>query len=209
MNTSTSIRSATEQRAITLLGSGLPPESVASAVGVTVSRISQLVSDPEFMAEVTDLRFKNLSKHNERDNRYDTLEDKLLEKLENCLPMMYKPLEVLKAIAVINAAKRRGSSAPDSTINQQTVVSLTMPIQIIKQFTTNIQNQVIQAGEQELLTIQSSQLSGLSQKLAAQKAALISSESQYERSSDENGHSGTIEVARTSEETSGCQQSSC
>lgn len=193
MNHSTSARSSTEQRAITLLGSGLPPEVVASAVGVTTSRISQLISTPEFMAEVTELRFRNLSKHNERDSRYDSMEDALLERLENCLPMMYKPMEVLKAISVINAAKRRGSSAPDATIAQQTVVSITMPTQIIKQFSTNIHNQVINAGEQQLLTIQSSQLSALSEKVSAANKAVEIPISTAERNSDENGHYGTIE----------------
>ena len=60
------------------------PEQTASAVGLSVSRISQLLSDPEFSAQVAELRFNNLQKHNERDSAYDTMEEKLLKKLENC-----------------------------------------------------------------------------------------------------------------------------
>lgn len=144
----------TESRALELLGSGLPPETVAAAVGVTVSRISQLLSDETFAAEVAELRYKNLANHNARDSSYDGLEDKLLEKMKDLIPFMMKPSEILRAIQVINGAKRRGQSTPESIVNQQTVVQLLMPTQIMQKFTTNINNVVVQAGEQELVTMQ-------------------------------------------------------
>lgn len=156
---------STEERALALLGQGIGPEIVAAAVGVSVSRISQLVSDPEFAAAIADLRFKNLSKHNERDNRYDALEDTLLEKLEALTPMMFKPGEVVNALTKINAAKRRGASTPESILGTKEVVSLTMPISVVQQFntnfTTNIHNQVIKAGEQDLVTVQSVRMQDL------------------------------------------------
>jgi len=151
---------STEDRALALLGQGLPAEMVASAVGVSPSRISQLISDPTFAAKVAELRYLALSKHSARDAKYDSLEDSLLERMENLLPMMYKPHEVLKAIQVINSAKRRGASSPESITSQQTVVQLVMPTQILNQYTQqnltlNINNQVVKAGEQDLVTIQS------------------------------------------------------
>lgn len=152
------LTSSTESRALSLLGAGIGPETVASALGVSVSRISQLLSDEHFSAEVAKLRFENLSKHNERDNRYDAVEDALLEKLDSTLPLMHRPLEILRAISVINGAKRRGSSAPESITQQNTVVNLMMPAQIMQRFVTNINNQVITAGDQDLLTIQSGTL---------------------------------------------------
>ena len=163
-----STTSSTESRALSLLGQGLGPEVVAAAVGVTTSRISQLLSDPKFAAEVAELRYENLAKHNTRDNAYDSLEDTLLERLKDLLPLMMRPMEILKAIQVINAAKRRGTSAPESITNQQTVVQLVMPTQIIQSFTTNINNQVVKAGEQDLITVQSSNMTKL---LAASKGA--------------------------------------
>lgn len=152
---------STEDRALSLLGQGINPEQVAAAIGVSPSRISQLVSDPIFAEKVFELRYKNLAKHNERDNAYDNLEDKLLKKLENLLPLMMRPMEVLKAVAVINAAKRRGSSAPESITQQQTVINLVMPTQIIQQFTRNSSNQVVKAGNQDLVTIQSGSMDRL------------------------------------------------
>ena len=147
-----------EQRALDLLGQGIIPEQVAFASGLSASRISQLLSQEQFAARVAELRFESLSKHNERDNAYDSLEDTLLEKMKDCLPLMVRPQEILKAISVINAAKRRGSSAPQSLTNQQTVVNLILPQQILTQFTLNQANQVVQAGDQPLVTIQSGTL---------------------------------------------------
>jgi hypothetical protein len=152
---------STEDRALSLLGQGLGPEIVAAAVGVSTSRISQLLSTPEFAGRVAELRYENLAKHNTRDNAYDKMEDSLLEKLKDCLPFMMRPMEILKAIQVINAAKRRGSSAPESITSQQTVVQLIMPTQILQSFTTNINNQVIKAGQQDLVTVQSSNMDSL------------------------------------------------
>ena len=157
---------STESRALTLLGQGVGPEQVASAIGVSVSRISQLLSDPNFASEVSNLRFQALSKHNSRDSAYDELEDALVEKMKDLLPFMMKPFEILKAIQIINGAKRRGSSAPEAITAQQTVVQLIMPTGIINNFskqdiTVNVNNQVVKAGEQDLVTIQSSSMDRL------------------------------------------------
>lgn len=162
--------SSSESRALTLLGQGINPEMTASAVGLSVSRISQLLSDPEFAAQVSEARYKNLMKHNERDATYDEIEDILAKKFHDLLPFMCKPMEVLKGLREINALKRRGSSAPDSITQQQEVITLVMPVQIVNQYRVNATNQVIQAGDQELITIQSGNLNALVAKQNSQKA---------------------------------------
>lgn len=156
---------STESRALALLGSGIAPETVAASLGISVSRISQLLSQEEFAARVAELRFQNLAKHNERDNAYDSLEDTLLERLRDCIPLMHRPMELLKAIQVINTAKRRGQSTPESIIEKQQIIQLNIPAQIINKFQTNIQGQVttITTSDttQNLLTIQSGSLDSL------------------------------------------------
>lgn len=146
---------STEERILDLLGQGVSQEVTASAVGVSPSFVSQLISQEAFAAIVAERKFTNLVKHNERDSRYDKLEDLALEKLETLLPLVMRPMELTKILATINGAKRRGTSAPESIIEQQRVVPLVMPTQIINKFTTNINNTVIKAGEQDLVTIQS------------------------------------------------------
>jgi len=162
-NTSLQIQnlSSTESRALELLGAGVGPEQTASALGLSVSRISQLLSDENFSTLVAEKRFNNLLSHNKRDNKADQLEDVLLDKLENIIPHLYKPFELIRAYQTINSAKRRGQSAPESLAQQHTIIQLTIPVQIVQHFQTNAKNQVIKAGQQDLLTIQSGKMKDL------------------------------------------------
>lgn len=157
---------STEDRALSLLGSGVAPESVASALGVSASRISQLLSNKEFSEQVAGLRYENLQSHNVRDGAYDSLEDKLLTKLEKSMALMVRPETILKAIQVVNGAKRRGQSAPEQVTNQQNIVSLILPVMITQKFTTNTDNQVVSAGEQSLVTMPAGNLLSMTEAAA-------------------------------------------
>lgn len=155
--------SSVEDRALVLLGQGISPERTADACGVSVSRISQLLSDEQFAAKVTALKYEALQKHNEQDNSYDDIERALTTKLKDSIPLMMRPMEILKAVQVINAAKRRGSSAPETIHEKQTVVAINLPPVIINNFTslvpvTNNLNQVVKVGETDLVTMQSGTL---------------------------------------------------
>lgn len=149
---------STRERALALLGTGIPAETVAATLGVTPSAISQLLSESEFASQVAQLRYEALSKHNLRDTTYDELEDALVQRMKDSIPFLTRPLEIARAIQIINAAKRRGSSAPEAIISQQQVVSLTVPIQIIQKFQTTQNKQVTHAGEVELITMQAGTL---------------------------------------------------
>lgn len=150
--------SAVEEKALKLLGSGISTDQVACALGVSPSRISQLLAQEYFSEKVSALRYENLSKHNDRDSHYDRLEDTLIGKLEKSLPLMMRPETILGAIKVINGAKRRGAAAPDMVNTNSPVVNLIMPNIIAQKFTTNLNNQVVQAGDQSLLTMPSNNL---------------------------------------------------
>ncbi|PHQ81769.1 MAG: hypothetical protein COB66_01470 [Coxiella sp. (in: Bacteria)] len=167
---STGATTSVEEKALTLLGSGIRAEAVAAALGVTPARISQLLADKEFSGKVSELRYENLQSHNKRDSSYDSIEDDLLVKLKRSVPLMVKPDTILRAISVVNAAKRRGQSAPEQVTNQTTMVTLILPNVIAQKFTTTIDNQVITAGEQSLVTMQSGDL--LSQVKSAQARKL-------------------------------------
>lgn len=152
------ITSSVEEKALKLLGSGIQAEQVAAALGVTPSRIAQLLSEEYFASKVADLRYETLQSHNKRDGAYDELEDRLLVKLEKSLPLMIKPESILKAISIVNGAKRRGQSAPAQTTNQQNVVNLVLPTIMVDKFAVDMNNQVIKAGDQSLLTMPSGNL---------------------------------------------------
>lgn len=153
-----STTTTTRERALTLLGQGIPPSAVASALGVDPSAISQLMSDSDFSEKVTEAKFTTLSKYNEHDSSIDGLESKILVKMAETLPYMTKPLELLKSFQVLNAAKRKGHSAPESITTKQTIVQLILPEITMQKFQSNIHNQVVQVGERSLLTMPSNKL---------------------------------------------------
>jgi len=169
--------SSTEDRAMQLLGSGVQAEQVASALGVTPSRIAQLLSQKHFAAKVAELRYASLQQHNIRDGRYDALEDRLLVKLDKSLPLLMKPESILKAISIVNNAKRRGQSAPEQVTNQKNIVNLILPTIIAEKFSIDINNQVTRAGEQELHTMASGNLLKQVEEAEAKRTALIEHDS--------------------------------
>lgn len=174
---STGPSSSVEEKAIRLLGAGIDAESVAAAVGVTPGRISQLLSGTVFAGRVTALRYESLQEHNVRDAKYDSLEDKLLKKLNTSMPLMYKPEVIMRAIQVVNGAKRRGQAAPsqDSVVNKN-IITLVMPSIVTNKFVVDINNQVTKAGDQDLLTMPSGNL--LAQVEEATERRLLESPTQ-------------------------------
>jgi hypothetical protein len=84
-------------------------------------------------------------------------------------------MKLVAAYTRINAAKRRGSSSPEAITAQTQVVSLNIPSVVINQhikqdITVNINNQVIKAGTQDLITVQSANMESL---LARSKVPLL------------------------------------
>lgn len=150
----------TKARALELLGDGIASNIVAQTLGVSESYISQLLADDVFLKGVVERRYEHLAKHNKRDAEYDALEDELLERLKATLPMLFDPMKISKVLSVVNAAKRRGQSTPDSITQQNVVVNLTLPTAVVDRFQVikNVDNQIIEAGEQKLVTIQSGTL---------------------------------------------------
>jgi hypothetical protein len=143
-----------------LLGTGLSNEIVASAVGCDQSYISQLLADEQFAAEVTALRVVALTANSERDKNIDSIEDRLIGKLSEAVDMglIYKPGDVLRSFAVVNAAKRRGVAAHEGAKVREAVVTLTIPTVVINQFVTNTLGEVIEVDGQTLVTKPSSEL---------------------------------------------------
>lgn len=165
-----------EARALELLSTGIEAEQVAAALGLSASRISQLIHEPDFASALAEARFSALRKHNETDDAYDALEKELIAQLKRVIPLAMKPLEIARILQVINNAKRRGASSPDSIHAQRKTITLNIPVAVINKFQVNAANQVVEAGtsesSQSLVTIQS----GSMQALMKQQALLALTE---------------------------------
>lgn len=172
MNTSVTAAkfTSTETRALDLLASGFDAAQVASALGLSEGRISQLMSGSEFATELATKRYTQLAKHNETDNLADRVERKTLEMIEKSLPIIMDPMKLARIYGVVNSAKRRGASAPDAIHSQRRTITLNIPIAVVNKFQTNAANQVVEAGTQSesgtldsqaLVTIQSGSMQRL------------------------------------------------
>lgn len=155
---------ATAERALNLLGSGVPAVQVAQSCGVSESRISQLMSQHEFSEAVQRLRFDRLQKQNLRDEEWDSLEDSAVDRLKKRIDsgMIHDTNQLLRVAQIANSAKRRGVASPDSNQGAQSqIVQLVLPVQIVNKFTKDSSNRVITAGDQTLVTVQSGSMQKL------------------------------------------------
>lgn len=141
------------EKAKELLGAGLSNVVVASALGVSESLVSQWLSNDEFAQEVQKLKLANLTEATSRDRKWNTLEDTLLQKLEDLLPMLVNPMAVVQALKAVNGAVRRGSPKEMGVQAQSTHVHLHMPALLAAKFTVNPANQVVEVDGRSVATM--------------------------------------------------------
>lgn len=149
-----------KERVKELLGTGLGPEVVASAVGCDISYISQLLADEHFASEVSTLRTAALTQHTRRDATINGIEDKLLAQLDEMVTerAFYKPRDVLSAMAIVNRAVRRGAPPAQTGTTINNVINLSLPANVVRKFTTNRNSEVVEVEGQTLVTMPAHQL---------------------------------------------------
>lgn len=162
--------SDTREKALVMLGGGAPVGIVASALGVTDSVISQFLAEEDFARQVTDLKFKSLTRQTALDDRYTGVEEKLLDKFEKVMPLMTRPRDVVAALTAINNTKRRGISNNNAGTVQNRIVNLVIPVTIAHKFISNVNNQVVEVQDdsgcvQSLVTTSSGSLNRLSREI--------------------------------------------
>jgi transcriptional regulator with XRE-family HTH domain len=134
-----------------MLGSGYTPANVASALGISESYISQLLSDEDFALDVQSLRAATSEKAAGFNSALDDVEDALLKKLTAMLPYITRPKDVTDILSRVNSLKRRGATqAPSTTVN---IVQLTIPESAVKQFRISSLGEVVEAGGRSLATM--------------------------------------------------------
>ena len=147
-----------KERIIALLGNGVSPAIAASAVGCTEGYISQLMSDEAVAERVSALRFDNLQAASDRDKKADFIEDALLDSLKKALPMMMRPAEIVRSLAVVNALKRRASSASDTMHIHNQVINLQLPQHTALRVTMSASREIVEVEGRTLVTMPASQL---------------------------------------------------
>lgn len=142
---------------ISLLTSGVSQSEAALALGITPGAVSQLVQTPEVARELEIYRTKQLQQSSQIDANYDEIELKLQEQLKRVVPLLMRPGEIAQVLTRINSAKRRGV-AHTTSAGPARVLSLNIPVALQAKFVVNGSNQVVEAGNQTLVTMQSSNI---------------------------------------------------
>jgi hypothetical protein len=170
-----------------LLGSGLNPTVVSEAVGCSVSYISQLLAEENFAREVSELRTKDLIKYQEIDGKYDTLEEKLLKKLEDLMPFFTKPRDVIAALQMVNSAKRKSVGPGAKALESGAVVNLILPNVILNHYKVNIHGAMVEVGGRDLTPMPSRQLlKTLEERMGAHETPKLPAEITHENVPREN-----------------------
>lgn len=143
-----------KERGLQLLGSGLGPTDVATALGCDPSFVSQWLMDENFRAQVLAKRIESLQAQTKRDQKIDGIEDALIEKLQESVQWLTKPKDILLAFNILNNAKRRGATASGQINLTQNVVTINMPPVARQHYfpKTNAQGEVVQVGDQVTVT---------------------------------------------------------
>ena len=172
MNKSSATQSF-EERAVQLLSSGISASKVAEICDVDPSRISQLMDETGFKEKLTEAKFDRATKYNTIDDKLDTLEETVIDKLADSLSLIMDPMKLSRVLQVVNGAKRRGTSILGGLADSGQIVQLILPIKVTNTFVLNQVNQVVQAGGEDLLTIQPSQMKELLNGHVTRQAASI------------------------------------
>lgn len=148
-----------------LLANGTPASIVADIVGCTPGYISQLMEDETFAKGILEARLAKEERYIEHDERLDGLEMAVIKNLEASMGLCFKPEILLRALAVVNSAKRRatsfdGSGAPTSAV--PTIV-INLPPVMASAIKINSNGSVIQVGERDLVTIDTNSFTKLAE----------------------------------------------
>lgn len=157
-----------KDKILTLLSQNISPQITAQTLGCDPSYISQLMADPTFSEQLAAARLTKLTALTARDSKIDAIEDKLLRKIDEAIPLMYKSGELVRAFQIINSAKRRLSDIPQQQQSLQSgaIVQIMLPANSAQALIVNqANNQVVQIGANELVPMQASSLERMLQNV--------------------------------------------
>lgn len=147
-----------------LLGAGVPAVQVASACGVSESYVSQCLADEEFSKRVTLKKSERAGQYIKHDNNIDSLEDKVLQKLERLLPLVTKPMDAARIFQTLNNAKRKSDPTSGQASSPNVIVSVELPEAAAVHFKMTAQNQVIEVEGRSMVPMPAGQVASMLRK---------------------------------------------
>lgn len=147
-------------RILKLLVMGVRPSEIADSCGCEPSYISQLIKTPEFIAVLQEKGTGRLEKEADLKERYETLEGKVLEKLERAVDWVAKPMELVRILQILGARKHAAVIPTGREERETATISLSgNSIKIFApQFVINERNDVVGLGDQSFAPMSSGAL---------------------------------------------------
>jgi hypothetical protein len=153
---------------IDLLSQGLPQGVVAKACGVDDSYVSQLMADEDIRTQVITAKTKKVEDGVKVDNRIENIESLALERMENLLPYVTKPMDLARIFQVVNGAKKRTAELTGLNTNPTApLVQINISMEAATQFKLSSDKQVVEVDGRSMATLPARMLS---EKLAERKA---------------------------------------
>lgn len=154
---------------VSLLGQGYSQTTVASALGVTPSWVSQIADEDR--EKVATLRVGKLQERVADDTNLDDLERRALKLVADKLPFVRSPMEATRIYATLNAAKRKtANNTPDTDSASVETVTITLPRAAAAiHIQLNAKNQVISVEGQTMAPMPSRAIPGLQAMLPVQQ----------------------------------------
>lgn len=147
---------STEARILNLLEAGMKQEQVAMTLGISAGYVSQIANQQVIKTKVLDAHAKLLDEATQRDQKYNSIEDQLLDKMEKSIPSLYKPQDVLRALTAINKAERRGATSQQiaelANKKNESVVELELPDRIKTKFVKSHTKEVVEVDGRVLVS---------------------------------------------------------
>lgn len=147
---------ASKAQIISLAEAGVAPEVIASRAGVSASYVSQVLSEDSIKTKVLEANLSLLDERTQRDAKYDSIEDTLLDKLKGTLSSIYKPQDILRSLIAINRAERRGATSQQlaemANAKETTTVNLELPERIRTKIIKSHTREIISVNNRALIT---------------------------------------------------------
>lgn len=145
------------EKILNLLSYGMAASDVADATGVSPSRISQLLAEPEFKSRLDGLKYERMQGAAAKDDQMDRIEGKILDNLEKTVHLVADPLKLTRMLKEVNGLKRRTTGMGPAHAPDSKTVKLNIGVNLINQFQVNANSEVIAVGGKSLLTMPSGQ----------------------------------------------------
>ena len=176
---------------LNMLASGVLPHEAAKACGVSEAYVSQLNADPAFDEQLKQKIAKNFADQSAIDENYNNIERTLSERLMKNVDLEFNTDKILRILKFTNEAKRRipingnnGGEPGGAGNNGQKPTTLIFPTQIIQQFITNPNNEIVGIDGKELVTASSTQLKELAEKRLQERSKLLPNKTHGSRQTD-------------------------